>query len=1100
MKKVFATLLALCAVCLAYGAKPEKMSAVLTVLSKSPVIDGRISGAEWKNAVQIYGLVKHNSAAMTSRQGTLYFGVDKKYFNFAAVTELPPGNIKLLDRVKKRDGAVYLDDNVEITICPPHKKFVYQLIVNPQGTLFDRKFPVTYGSTTHTDYADWTPAAEVKSSFANGVWTLEGRIPLADMEVSALKSGEVWGILAGRSWQNPGEQTTLKKSMYFTNSDEMAQFTCSATLPKVSFAGLGKNAAKGDFNIVFPVSNPSSVAREVACQVSIVSDSAPRFLDTVITVPAGKTLPAVLNFSESNIVVRSISALFKDVKSGKVIFERTFTYDPTLKSRWNDPAQKRSAELEIGVYPYYGKIRARYGNPAEKISGWQEGTLRLESKEGKTVARQNAVKTPYGFEGVFNLKPAPGEYTIVLTLSDANGKKAEKKRSFVIEKFPWEHNDIGKERIIIPPFKAITTPGERSASATLTAYRFGSGFFDRVSADGVENILAAPVTLSINGKVLTEESFRFTEKSPDRVKTDSLLKWEGGSVRILGTMDYDGFYRFSMNVAPDKAQQINSAVLTIPLKREFAAQLHSVCNQMKYNDAIYLPKTNGVVWQSSQTRRTPQLSGNFMPYVWVGNLSRGIAWMAQSDLNWSLDPRKNAIEIFADADRAELRIHLVNKSTQWSKPFALEQALQATPVKPQPEYRRRLTERVTLPNSWNFCTFAGQATWGSWSDRSFFPLGMDYSFVEYLGKGAFSPEGDKRMVSEYFNRHSKGFTQEQKNSLKKHLDRGVYYAKMAKYKVPYTNARFSHLNWQEYKTYRDEWWCSEYRADNADEYNNTPVASYQDAVLYYLQKLVRSGMDGIYFDNIRDWHNTNTVTGPAYRRADGQIQPYFDIFDLREFARRTAVMLCQEKKTFPDGRPVFTMHMTNTNIVPVLAFGTIGLDLEAEYGSKDYQNRFSEAYLRTCTLGLQSGVIPEILIVITGKQRDFVTRTFLAVTLAYDLPFVMNGGGLSTEWHRVWGKLYKWGYSTPEVKVLPCWENKSVTTDNPAWRIAAYRKGGEVIAAVCSFGAQTEGTLALPNAVSASDFETGKPLEIKDGKVKLNINRHDFKLIHFNTK
>ena len=145
-------------------------------------------------------------------------------------------------------------------------------------------------------------------------------------------------------------------------------------------------------------------------------------------------------------------------------------------------------------------------------------------------------------------------------------------------------------------------------------------------------------------------------------------------------------------------------------------------------------------------------------------------------------------------------------------------------------------------------------------------------------------------------------------------------------------------------------------------------------------------MDGIYYDNIRDWSNPNPVTGPAWRRRDGQMQPYFDIFALREFVRRTAVMLYQEKKTFPDGRPVLTLHMTNTNLVPVLAFGTIALDLEAEYGSKDFQDRFTEGYLQSCTLGLQTGVIPEILVQITGKNREFVTRTFLAVTLAYDLP------------------------------------------------------------------------------------------------------------------
>lgn len=73
--------------------------------------------------------------------------MDKEYFYFAAKTELPPENVPLLNKVKKRDGAVYLDDNVEVVICPPDEKFVYQLIVNPSGVLFDRKYPVVNGGT-----------------------------------------------------------------------------------------------------------------------------------------------------------------------------------------------------------------------------------------------------------------------------------------------------------------------------------------------------------------------------------------------------------------------------------------------------------------------------------------------------------------------------------------------------------------------------------------------------------------------------------------------------------------------------------------------------------------------------------------------------------------------------------------------------------------------------------------------------------------------------------------------------------------------------------------------------------------------------------------
>ncbi len=1103
MKKPLIFLLLCCLCSVVWCASGKKMKAVLPLMKASPQIDGVISPSERAASTEVMGLLRYNSEVMTGRQGTYYFAMTEQGLYVAANTTLPPKHIPLVDRVKKRDGAVFLDDSVELDIFPPHQKFVYQLLVNPQGTTFERKYPVVYGSTTHTDHQPWNPNVQMKSRQANGAWTVEMLIPLAELDSADLVAGSVWGFLAGRNWQNPGEMTTIKQVVStFVNPEEMAEFTYAPLLSYASFLGVGENAAKGDFKIACQITNPSSRPVEVLSRISVVSDSAPRFLDTTVTVPAKSTLPVVLKFEESNQVVRAISILLKDVAKDKELLNRQVTYDPTLKSQWNDPQQKRSAELEIGVYPYYKMIRARYGNPAEKVSGWKNAQVAIVRKDGAVVKSQVATAKEYGFETVFNFVPEPGEYLVKMELADANGKKSTKERAFVIEKYGWEHNKIGLDRIIIPPFKELSYPDARTVKATSTGYHFAGGFFDRISAAEAESILAAPITLTINGEVLKEESFKMVEKSADRTKTTGRLTWSGGAVNLAGTMDYDGFYRFTMNFAPKGTQKIDSAVLTIPLKNEYSQQIHALCNQMKYNDAKFLPAGNGVVWKSADTRKHPMLSGNFMPYVWMGTLDKGVAWMSESDRYWSLDPKKSALEVVATPKGRELRIHLVNAPTQWKESFTLEQAIQATPVKPQPDYKHRLTERSVFQNCWNLCTYAGAAMWGAWQDNVFYPRGKDYSMIQYFAKRKFEPAMDKKMIDDFVARHSTGFTAERVAFLRRHLERGIVYAKMAKYIIPYVNARFSHLDWPEYRTYRDEWWCSEYRADNADEYNNTPTKSYQDCVVYYMRELVRAGMEGIYYDNIRDWTNPNDVTGPAYRRPDGKMQPYFDLFALRELVKRTAVMLYQEKATFPDGRPILTAHMTNTNMVHVLAFASISLDLEAEFGSKDFQNRFTEGYLRTCTLGLQSGVIPEILVQISGNNREFVTRTFLSVTLAYDLHFVMSGGGPTPTWANTWRKLHQWGYGSPEVKVTPCWKPQPVSADLSQWRLTTYSKAGEMIVAVCSFGETGTGTLDVSGckAVSAVDFESGKALEIKDGKINLEVPKHDFKLLKLTVK
>lgn len=121
------------------------------------------------------------------------------------------------------------------------------------------------------------------------------------------------------------------------------------------------------------------------------------------------------------------------------------------------------------MYPYYKKVRARFGNPVEQVSGWRGESSAFSRKTENRVAERNGVKTSYGFETEFPFEPQAGEYILSTELTDANGKKVTKSRSFQIEKFPWEHNSIGCDRIIIPPFKAITCPTERSARQRLQA-------------------------------------------------------------------------------------------------------------------------------------------------------------------------------------------------------------------------------------------------------------------------------------------------------------------------------------------------------------------------------------------------------------------------------------------------------------------------------------------------------------------------------------------------------------------------------------------------------------------------------------------------------
>ena len=120
-------------------------------LTAPPTLDGTVKTGEYNNSVKLYGLNAYNSSFFNDRQAEQYFAVDSKYFYWAMKSELPPAGMQLLNRIRKKNGPVFLDDNNEFLIIPPGGKFVYHLIVNFIGTTFTIKYPIINGEKGHIE-------------------------------------------------------------------------------------------------------------------------------------------------------------------------------------------------------------------------------------------------------------------------------------------------------------------------------------------------------------------------------------------------------------------------------------------------------------------------------------------------------------------------------------------------------------------------------------------------------------------------------------------------------------------------------------------------------------------------------------------------------------------------------------------------------------------------------------------------------------------------------------------------------------------------------------------------------------------------------------
>lgn len=1082
---------------------PKNTAVVASYSRKAPAVDGKIGADEYAGGFQQFGFLKHNSAFLSSRQGTFYAAMDREYLYLACRSEVPDADskVKLKKRYKKRDSGIFRDDSVEFLFMPPNGDALYHLIVNPADKTYDVKYPVVNGGVSVRIRKDWDPALKVVSGFNKKYWDLEVRIPLKEMGVkSAGKEDAAWLFQFARSWKFPDQQCAFNQTMVFADTDGMTPVRFRHNTPVVRFTGMG-DYAKGQNRLTFTVDNPTNKAQRIRCRIAVTSEAAPRQTEREFTVMPGGREEVELAYTERSKVTNELRILFASADSGKVLLKRNFFWLYPIEKRWIAPDVRTGVQLEFGVYPYYNKVNVRLGNQGNplNLAGISAAKMYLTDSKGKMLGREviPAKVESVGFNAVLPLDlQEKGDYYIVAVLKNKDGKLQTFKEKFHFERFPWEHNKIGLDRIVIPPYKDLVY-GKDSVKTLMAEYTLSNGFFSSVSAGKAKKLLMAPATLKINGKVPVRESAKWLERSADLGVHETTLKLESLRLKVRNEMEFDNFVKTSVTFIPQKSFSFRNMVLEIPFNTAFARQIHATCNTMKYNIAAALPDKDGELWNSKQGKLHTAVSNSFRPYIWLGNMAEGLSFFAESDKDWSRKADTPMASVVRKGNITFLRINFMDQPCVRNVPFTLTFGFQASPCRPRLNDGRQLTERFPAVNSLNMSLLAGGGCWAC-DGYDFWPKNRDYSFLTHLDKiqkgKKWSKAEHEKIAADYVKKNFSVYPKDRQNFFYRHLMRSVAYASFSKLLVPYINPRATHLRWKEYQVFMDEWFCSDFRANNEDDYNNTPTESYQDFFLHYGAKLIDEGLDGIYFDNIRDWHNPNHVTGPAYTMANGKIQPYFDIFDMRALIKRTAVMLCKKGQTIFDGRPMLVLHMTNTNVLPFTSLGSVCLDLEDKYGSMDFQDRFSEDYLTICTSGLQSGAIPEVLVQISGKKNAFVTRTFLAVTLAYDVPMVLNAGGVTSVWSVTWRKLKNFGYGTEKVKVFPSYAPSGfVSADAPRVRVTEYRRNdGVTVLAVCSFG--YAGNVALKFNIPVKevvDFETGKAVDAN----ALVLKKNDFRLI-----
>ena len=659
------------------------------------------------------------------------------------------------------------------------------------------------------------------------------------------------------------------------------------------------------------------------------------------------------------------------------------------------------------------------------------------------------------------------------------------------DKPEWLGNRIGISEQVVAPWTPLRF-GADSIRCWGREYVFGRSPLPQRVVTAGRSVLAGSIRITgrAGEQALAWQAAeaRFVSASPAK----AIWQYRGAAVGVKlharVEVEFDGMMRVDLRIGP-KGAALNELGLEIPIKAENARYIHYSAVNWGGSDAR---GTGGDTWE---------WHSRFMPYVWLGDEERGLAWFAESDHWRSAAPLRNAAEPrqgwrLRDPDQAitvdkadgvaMLRVHLIDVPTVLAQPLALTFGLQATPVKPVPASYDRAA-RI-----WHGARYGMEAEPA--------PDG-DGTVLDYLWRAGVRTIVFHQTWTEYYGLP---VTRENSEQLKRLADachkRGL---KLLLY-IGYGLADIS----PEGKRYHDEmaivpiirWTGGRGAADAFDAFCTR--SAYSDFLIWGMDRLISEyDIDGIYFDGTSEpFICQNQRHGCGYVDDESELRPTYPIFAARDIMRRAYTLFRARKK-----ESIINVHMSANLTIPTLAFADSYWDGEQfeglQHGDRAPLEVLPLDKFRAEFMGKQWGLAAEFLVY---ENRPFTTEQALAFTMLHDvLVRPLDTGERLRLISRIWKARDDFGVE--KARWIPYWDAKSPARAEPhGIMVSLYsRPGRGALLVVSNLGAKRAtarasldlGALGLPADVEAVDALTGDRIRVSRAALSLPLESMGWKLV-----
>lgn len=640
------------------------------------VIDGKLDHDEWHGAAALYGFVDDINAdgTFSSRQSMVFLTYDDDAIYLCVQVPLEAGRT-LKSAATERDGAVWTDDDVEITLQPGKDDF-YRFLGNSTGVYLDGKNASN----------DWDGQWNYKSTVTIDAWTAELSMAFSELGVDGTPAdGDVWGFNVNHSWQDPMRWTSWNRAEgSFNAPDGFGEIRFGANAPAVRLLSIG-TPAKG--RIAFEAELVGAAAGSGKADAVVqINDKVVYSQRLDITPDSRQTIRVEQDLLEMIEPGRSNLAFLVTTAEQQPVYTTTipFAFYPPVDLGWAYFSDRQALQLDVGLKGLRGGVRNLTARFAAQKTGDAEPALTKEYTlpDGESEARLTA-----GLETLVD-----GEYRMSLEII-RDGKVIGADGFDFLKRTvdPWDGNRIGISEQVPQPWVPMSTAQRNIVSCWGRDYAFRDSVLPEQIISLKEELLAAPIRIvgMAHDQPIEWSRQRMTIESASdvEVRLTGSARSKYLELRVRVAIEYDGMMRVDLDVArTEDLTPLSALALEIPMPGERAVFIQNAQISAFEHTGRRLDEKQGQLFGHS-----------FLHNIWLGDHRRGLQWFAESDKEWHNGEGEPAMEVVRDGTTVKLLIHFINDPDyllDW--PIHYTFGLHATPAKPVDPVKRR---RFVLNNT-----------------------------------------------------------------------------------------------------------------------------------------------------------------------------------------------------------------------------------------------------------------------------------------------------------------------------------------------------------------------------------------------------------------